>query len=155
MNLGFNIACIDPGKSGGIVFRRPEGQIFSLPMPATVTDLWMLFLDLKQIGITTVILEKVTGFMRVPGRPQMAGSSGVMMKTVGWIEMAVAAAGMRLEEVRPQVWQPKVGMFRKPGEEQTAWKNRLKDLAQKLYPSHKVTRATADAFLLLEYSTKR
>jgi hypothetical protein len=149
------IACFDPGKSGGIVFRRPEGQVFSLPMPETVTDLKTIFEDFRSLGITTVLLEKVTGFIRVPGRPQLSGAAGVMMKTVGWIEAFTVAYGMRLEEVRPQVWQPKLGLFRKPGEDQTDWKNRLKDLAQRLYPQHKITRKTADAFLLLEYSTKR
>ena len=152
------IACFDPGKSGGIVFQRPAGpppHVISLSMPATVHDLNSVFYDLKSNGITTVLLEKVTGFIRVPGRPQMAGTSGVMMKTVGWIEAFTVAYGMRLEEVRPQVWQPKLGLFRKPGEDQTDWKNRLKDLAQRLYPDHKITRKTADAFLLLEYSCKR
>lgn len=148
------IACIDPGKSGGIVFKLGP-SVISMAMPATVHDLNQSFQDMKNHGVQTVVLEKVTGFIRVPGRPQMAGSSGVMMKNVGWIEAFTVAYGMRLEEVRPQVWQPKVGMFRKPGEDQTAWKDRLKDLAQKLYPHHKVTRATADAFLLLEYATRK
>lgn len=147
------IACVDPGKSGGIVFRAKDAVV-SLAMPATVGDLKAVFDDLKTFGIETVVLEKVTGFMRVPGRPQLAGTSGVMMKTVGWIEAFSAAYGMRLEEIRPQVWQPKLGLFRKPGEEQSAWKTRLKDMAQRLYPNHKITRATADAFLLLEFATR-
>jgi hypothetical protein len=148
------IACVDPGKSGGIVVKAGT-TVLSFPMPATVHDAWNVFQDIKNLGITTVLVEKITGFMRIPGRPQMASSSGVMMKNVGWIEMATVAAGLRLEEVRPQVWQPKLGLFRKPGEEQAIWKNRLKDLAQRLYPDHKITKATADAFLLLEYSQRR
>jgi len=52
--------------------------------------------------------------------------------------------------IRPQDWQAAIGMKKLKGEQVTAWKNRLKEKAQELFPSLKITKATADAILIAE-----
>jgi hypothetical protein len=146
-------AACDPGVGGGFAVKM-GGCITSFAMPKTIHDIRTVFFDMKAGGVKTLILEKVTGFNTNPHAPQLASKMGVMMRNVGHVEMAAACHGMRIEEVRAQVWQPALGMFKKPGEERDKWKNRLKDLAQRLYPDHNVTKATADAYLLLEFHTR-
>jgi hypothetical protein len=94
--------------------------------------------------------------------------------------MALIAAGIRFEDVPPQKWQKALGIAPRKsgktkmvssaddpkvpflctelrevgGESKTVFKNRLKAKAQQLFPEQKVTLATADALLLLEYCTR-
>jgi hypothetical protein len=66
------------------------------------------------------------------------------------------AAGIPFAEVTPQVWQKGFGIptRRKKGrgaESKTDFKNRLRSVAQKLFPRVDVTSETADALLLALY----
>jgi Holliday junction resolvasome RuvABC endonuclease subunit len=67
----------------------------------------------------------------------------------GHLEMALTAAGIPFERVRPQVWQKALGCMTK-GE-----KNVSKRKAQELFPSMKVTHAIADALLLAYYGSRK
>jgi hypothetical protein len=61
--------------------------------------------------------------------------------------------GMRLELVRPQVWQKAFGLGTASAcASKSIWKNKLKAEAQRRFPHLKVTHKTGDALLILEYA---
>lgn len=60
------------------------------------------------------------------------------------------------ELVHPARWQKALSISpRRSGEGRGAWKSRLKDVAQELFPQIRITLATADALLLAEYCRRR
>ena len=63
--------------------------------------------------------------------------------------MALTAAGISFERIRPQVWQKSLGCM--TGGD----KNITKRRAQELFPQLKITHATADALLIAYYGTKQ
>jgi hypothetical protein len=148
---------VDPGASGGVVClstKSPQVSISS--MPSTTADLWGWVTTLKRRtdGSITAVLEKVTGYVGDGGNP----GSGMFKFGVGYgeVRMALTAAGIPFEEVVPTVWQRGLGIAaRAKGEGKTAWKNRLRAHAQKLFPGVKVTLATADALLIAEWCRRR
>jgi len=62
--------------------------------------------------------------------------------------MALTAAGIPFERVRPQVWQKELSCL--TGGDKNVSKRR----AQELFPHLKVIHATADALLIAHYGTK-
>ena len=66
----------------------------------------------------------------------------------GQIEMALTAAGIPFERLRPQAWQKAMGCMTKGD------KNVSKRRAQELFPQIKVTHANADALLICEYGRR-
>lgn len=99
------------------------------------------------------VIERVSGYV---GEAQPGSAAFKFGQSYGGLRMALVAAGIPFEEVTPQVWQRKMGVTpRRKDESKTAWKNRLKAKAQQLYPGVKVTLATADALLLVEYCRRR
>lgn len=58
------------------------------------------------------------------------------------------------QEVTPQTWMKTYMLKKDKGESTTAWKNRLKERAQQLFPHEKITLSNADAFLIAEYCRK-
>jgi hypothetical protein len=71
------------------------------------------------------------------------------VSSFGHLEMALTAAGIPFTRIRPQVWQKELGCLTKGD------KNVTKRKAQELFPSLKVTHATADALLIAKYGTKQ
>lgn len=153
---------IDPGISGGLAQLDNLGPSTS-PMPPTEKDIWDWFqkatgfTDLygnRKQGDCFAIIEKVNGYVGDGGNP-----GGAMFKfgaSYGGLRMALVAAGIPFEEVTPQAWQKALGIpKRKKEESKTQWKNRLKSKAQQLFPSEKVTLATADALLIAEYCRRK
>jgi hypothetical protein len=63
--------------------------------------------------------------------------------------MALTAAGIPFERVRPQAWQKTMGCMSKGD------KNVTKSKAQELFPSMKITHAIADSLLIAKYGTKQ
>ena len=140
------IVGIDPGKAGGIAVVDGT-EVTAMPMPETAKDVLETF---REIGTADwVVLEKVGA---------MPGDGGVAMftfgKGVGHLEMALLACGLRFVEVTPAKWMGEMGMRKKGGESRPQFKNRLKGLAQQLYPTVKVTLKTADALLLAEWGRR-
>ena len=66
----------------------------------------------------------------------------------GHIEMALTAAAIPFERVRPQVWQKALGCLTKGD------KNITKQKAQEMFPIVKITHAIADALLIAEYNRR-
>jgi hypothetical protein len=113
-------------------------------MPDTLQDLWELLRDIASEGDCHAYLEQVHS------SPQMGVVSAFTFGNgFGHLEMALTAAGIPFTRVRPQVWQKELGCLTKGD------KNISKRKAQELFPSMKVTHATADSLLIATYGTKQ
>ena len=87
---------------------------------------------------------------QVHSSPQMGVKSAFTFGNgFGHLEMALTAAGIPFTRIRPQVWQKELGCLTKGD------KNVSKRKAQELFPSMKVTHATADALLIAKYGTQQ
>ena len=138
---------VDPGANGGIAWIT-DGKACVEKMPDTLQDLWEL--------VVSISLEAGTGGMgirayleAVSSSPQMGVVSAFSFgRGYGNLEMALTAAGIPFERVRPQVWQKALGCMTKGN------KNVSKRRAQELFPDRKITHATADALLIAHYGTR-
>lgn len=133
---------IDPGTSGGISFQDETG-VFAYPMPQTLADLVDLLKDCKRLDNPIVYLEKVQGMPK-----QAHNSTWTFARNVGQIEGVIAGLGIAIDYVRPQAWQKALGCLSKGD------KNVTRRKAQELFPSLKITHATADALLIAEYGRR-
>ena len=142
------IIAIDPGAMGGIaVFSIDKSILIDLvKMPDTPQDL-LDFISKYQIN-SKCYLEKVGGL------PGMGGSSMFNFgKGFGHLEMALLCRKIPTTEVTPQKWQKALQLGNKGHKSTSQWKNKLKAKAQQLYPMvPKITLATSDALLILEYA---
>ena len=140
---------VDPGANGGIAWITSDGKACVEKMPDTLQDLWEL--------VVSISLEAGTGKMgirayleAVSSSPQMGVVSSFSFgRGYGNLEMALTAAAIPFERVRPQVWQKALGCMTKGD------KNVSKRKAQELFPDRKITHATADALLIAHYGTKQ
>lgn len=141
---------IDPGGSGGIAM-IDEDYTVAFKMPATERDLWHSLTEISSAASRDVVyIEKVAA---MPG--QGVSSMFRFGMSYGGLRMAVIAAGLRLVEVPPGVWQKP---FRLPTQKKagnTAKKNAHKARAQELFPDLKITHAVADALLIAEYGRRQ
>jgi hypothetical protein len=136
---------IDPGTNGGIAWIT-GGKSCAEKMPDTLQDLWELLRDIEisSEGECHAYLEQVHS------SPQMGVVSAFTFGNgFGHLEMALTAAGIPFTRVRPQVWQKELGCLTKGD------KNISKRKAQELFPSMKVTHATADSLLIATYGTRQ
>ena len=162
---------IDPGQSGGIAVLSSDGSVTTLPMPTTERDVWSIFAgtNIESASSVHAVIEKVHS---MPGQ----GVSSTFKFGVGYggVRMALIAAGIPFSEVTPQAWMKdlsipkrkvgrKVKVRSKTGkvvtkvvgaETKGEFKNRLKAMAQQLFPDVAVTLKTADA-LLIAYHCRR
>jgi hypothetical protein len=114
-------------------------------MPETEGDV-LMFLRGFNPEDQTVFLEEVGGYT---GKAQPGSAMFTFGRNTGFLIGAIMALGFRLEMVRPQVWQKVMGCMTKGD------KNVSKRKAQELFPSMKVTHATADALLIAAYGAKQ
>lgn len=149
---------VDPGKHGGVAILWEQGRVALLtPIPESLGDLHSLLTldDLLIDDPCTVhaVLEKVGGYT---GQGQPGSAMFNFGKGVGQLEALLYANGISYEEVPPQRWQKAMGITpKKKTETKTQWKNRLRGMAQKLFPREKITLATADALLMAEYLRRK
>lgn len=146
---------IDPGANGGLVCLFDD-KTFIQMMPETERDIWDWFNQWKGVPVFGII-EKVGGFMGGTGRNVASGHTMFNFGlSYGVLRMAFIAAEIPFEEVPPRTWQK--GLKIPPmsrTESKTEFKNRLKGLAQQLFPLEKVTLATSDALLIAEYCRRK
>lgn len=158
------IIAIDPGANGGIASNFNSAAVgdkhlnpYAVKMPETEMDFIHMMNNVKCVAEmtdmkVTVILEQVSGFAGGPGQP---GSRMFNFGKWYWGPLFTCQAlGFRVELVRPQKWQKYFSLGTQTGMSKTEWKNKLKAEAQRRFPGIKVTLATADALLLLEYGIK-
>lgn len=142
------IIAIDPGAGGGIVvYSLDTGKVIEvIKMPPTPQEL-LSFLKIYSIN-STAYLEKVQG---IPGNA--ASSMFNFGKGFGHLEMALLACRIPTIEVTPQKWQKALSLGTKGKKSTTEWKNKLKTVAQRLFPYvGKITLAVSDALLICRYA---
>ena len=142
---------IDPGASGGIAV-LDEPRIETHNMPETYPDIYILLTEILehyQGCDILAVLEDVGHGM--PG--QSSKATAVFARHNGHLEMALYALGIRTIKVTPQKWQKHYSnsLGKSSGYEKRDWKNKLKGLAQQMFPKEKVTLKNADAILIARY----
>ena len=140
---------VDPGANGGIAWIT-DGKACVEKMPDTLQDLWELIRDITNHPRSSLDGRKYKAYIEaVSSSPQMGVVSAFSFgRGYGNLEMALTAAGIPFERVRPQVWQKALGCMTKGD------KNVSKRRAQELFPDRKIIHATADALLIAHYGTK-
>jgi crossover junction endodeoxyribonuclease RuvC len=140
---------VDPGASGAIAWIDERGKSCVEKMPDTLQDLWELVVSIS-LNAGTGGLGVRAYLEAVSSSPQMGVVSSFSFgRGYGNLEMALTAAGIPFERVRPQVWQKAMGCMTKGN------KNISKQKAQELFPDKKIIHATADALLIALYGTKQ
>jgi len=141
---------IDPGTNGGIAWIT-DGKPCVEKMPGSLRDLWDLICDITNHPRSTVDGRKYKAYLeQVHSSPQMGVKSAFTFGNgFGHLEMALTAAGIPFERVRPQVWQKAMGCMTKGD------KNVSKRKAQELFPSIKMNHYIADALLIASYGAKQ
>jgi hypothetical protein len=134
---------IDPGLSGGIAFIPNLGDPWAHKMPETDRDLIDLLSDSISLAEPRAMLELVHS------SPQMGVKSAFTFgEGYGRLQAILTALRVPYERIRPQAWQKAMGCLTKGD------KNVSKRRAQELFPTLKVTHATADALLIAEYNRR-
>jgi hypothetical protein len=120
-------------------------------MPDTLQDLWELIRDITNFPRSAIDGRRYKAYIeQVSSSPQMGVVSAFSFgRGYGNLEMALTAAGIPFERVRPQVWQKAMGCMTKGD------KNISKAKAQELFPDKKIIHATADALLIALYGTRQ
>ena len=141
---------IDPGKKGGIAWITDNG-IAVEAMPDTSLDLWELIEDIvSDIQIIYRQSECMAYLEQVHSSPQMGVKSAFTFGNgFGHLEMALTAANVPFQRIRPQDWQKTLGCMSKGN------KNVTKQRAQELFPSIKMTHKIADACLIAEFGRRK
>lgn len=135
---------VDPGVSGAITVLNESGNVVALTkMPQTMGEL-LHFLQQFTNCDALCYLEKVHAR---PG--DGAASMFKFGQGFGWLQMALLAAKIKTIEVLPNTWMRGLGIkSKKKDETKTAYKNRLKFVAEQLFPEQRVTLWNADALLI-------
>jgi hypothetical protein len=144
---------IDPGLTGGIALKRDGQPAHAFPMPPTEGDLVDLLHDLVTDPQNTIaIVEEVSGYI---GIEQPGSAAFKFGRNFGFLLGVIQTLGVRTELIKPQRWQRALGLGNSRNcDSKTVWKNKLKAAAQRLNPQLKLTLATADAVLILEYGLR-
>jgi len=142
---------IDPGASGGIAWQVGAGKPAVSKMPETEPDICELIQSIERAG---------TGFVLyiedVPiGMPGKGAAMAKLNRNAGYIRGVVNALGIPMVLIRPAKWQAEYGVGKRSGcKSDSEWKNKLKQVAQRMFPDIRVTLDTADALLILDYARK-
>tara|TARA_R100001443_G_scaffold117265_1_gene140975 strand:+ start:2559 stop:2999 length:441 start_codon:yes stop_codon:yes gene_type:complete len=136
---------IDPGKSGGICFLMDD-EIKTFKCPATTHDMAEELILAKDIRKCTAVVERVHSF---PGQG-VASTFNFGYNYGVWLGI-LSALHIPYQLCLPRKWMKFYGSMPKEKKDR---KNHLKQLAQQMYPDHKVTLYNADAILLANYLKK-
>jgi hypothetical protein len=136
-----NYLAIDPGASGGWVFKMGDDACTS----GGIDELVDLHFPLN----TVIVLENVPPFV---GRVIPSSAAFKLGKSCGWLEGYFTGKGFPVVLVRPQEWQKTMGVGTKGTSTTSEWKNKLKAEAQRRFPLNTITLKTADAFCLLAHA---
>lgn len=159
---------IDPGSAGGIAVDW-NGHVTTKSMPKTDTDIMEYLAEFKGENVS-VMMEKVGGFIgfrkriinilcphckgTVPYEIKEGDPGSAMFKFGdgnGYLRGICRAFGFRYDTIAPKSWQKVFNLFKTKYMGKQQWKSVLKNKAQQFYPDIKVTLATADALLILEF----
>jgi hypothetical protein len=160
------IAAIDPGTSGGIAWQWASGQVETCTMAnrgeflKALREYHDLSYPFADDPSPVVFIEHVTGYVAPrkvkPGEKEefsLAGSGFAMFnfgKSAGVCFGICEAFAIVPKEVSPRAWQS--ALFGKKSGTRQQWKGELKSIAERRFPSVKVTLANCDALLILSYA---
>lgn len=149
---------IDPGKSGSMVLLNAAGKrVNAANLSLSETDIWNWIADRTCTNQVFAGIEKVGGFIAGGGKNMASGHT--MFEFGGsyyGLRMALIGNKIPFDTVLPATWQKGLSIPpRKRNEGKTQWKNRLKAVAQRLFPSESITLALADAYLIAEYVRRK
>ncbi len=139
------IIAFDPGKAGGASVRHLNG---SIELHSFKTESG--YLEILQPLLPSsyeVVIEDVPAFV---SSATSNASSFKLGYNFGFIVGMSRALGFATHLLRPQTWQKGLAGL-KPKMGYTERKRMLKDNAIRLYPDLKITNATADAVLIMNY----
>lgn len=145
------IIAIDPGASGGIAWNK-DGQVGCCQMPEALPELRDCF-ALLLVGSHQPVayVEDVPKFV---GKAIPSSTTAVLFFNFGYTEGLLTAMGVRIVRVKPHDWQQYFRLgTKKQCASTTEWKNKLKSEAMRRFPSQKVTLATSDSLLILDYAS--
>jgi hypothetical protein len=98
-------------------------------------------------------LEEVGGFI---GKAQPGSAMFKFGFNAGLLRGILLSLGWRIELARPAKWQGGLGIGNSRSCDSKAdWKRKLKGEAERRFPGIKVTLATADALLILDWGLKQ
>lgn len=136
---------IDPGSGGGLAVVDASGRLVEcIAMPDTDHDIDDFFT--RHEDAYCAYLEQVHS---MPG--QGVASTFKFGMNYGFLKGMLTAHKIRWIDVTPSKWQSALGIKAVKDEPKVAHKNRLKGMAQQLYPKAKVTLKTADAILIAHF----
>ena len=146
---------VDPGRSGGVAVRYPDGRVNAWAMPDTDVDTLDLLCDIissarRERWRLQAGIEKVSGYIGGKGQP---GSAMFRFgESYGFVVGVMMALEVPLYLIRPQQWQRalQLGSVADHGSK-PRWKRHLRAEAARRFPHLRPTLATADALLLLEH----
>lgn len=161
---------VDPGKTGGLVSIQSlacwsgpmctRNNPWMVSMPETERDIWDWFDGIPRSG-TVAYIEWIHPAIQGISKSNMSKLYGNYMQ----LRMALTAAGIPFEDVKPVTWQRGLGIsprkrVGKKAETDRQWKNRLRAKAQQLFPKLPIWSeprskgrqlAICDALLIAEY----
>jgi len=141
---------IDPGASGGLAWFH-QGTVSAKKMPGEEEEILLHLEFLSQLSYPkppVCFLEKLTGFV---GRPNPGARMFKFGEGYGFLRGVLMTLRWEINSPTPQNWQNSLGIGKRGDRSPTEWKRVLKGEAQRLFPSQKVTLATADALLILKF----
>lgn len=140
-----NYVGIDPGASGGVAIISSEGKVEALIDLSKLTEPDIVsWLKLYRESLVFCIIERVHS---MPG--QGVSSSFKFGRSYGLVTGIVMGLQIPFGEVTPQVWQKEFSIGKHASK--TEHKRALRQRAQELFPTQKITANTADALLLAEF----
>ena len=146
------IIAFDPGKAGGLAHISPgDGPEAIVLRPWTVEHELSDYLHQINPAGYDAVVEDVPAFVSAV---TSNASSFKLGYNFGYIMGCLRSLKFRTHLVRPREWQKGLQGL-KPKMGYTDRKRMLKDNAVRLYPDLKVTHATADALLILNYWRNR
>jgi len=143
---------IDPGASGGIAWRQPNGVIRAITMPPGMTAIHALFKSIlmENLGLECYIEQVGAHF---PGN--RASASVKFGRHVGNLEAVLYCLGIPVRKpVAPVVWMK---MFRPlptgmAAPQKLARKRAILEKVSRMFPQCKVSLRTADALGILAWA---
>lgn len=182
MNSNQVIIAIDPGASGGIAICDSQGTVSCHKRPETPKDTHDLIAAARDDAYINscglfCYMEQVSGYA---GEAQPGSAMFNFGRGYGQLEGFLIALKIPFETVVASKWQRAIGVLPSgrqraiivPGMTESdkrsekarvskmnsqlkqAHKNRMKERAQRLFPHLKVTLATSDALLILDYGLR-
>jgi hypothetical protein len=146
---------IDPGKSGGVAWRKTTAQreyTDATKFPETEKDVANLFYELMNTE-----RDCFAYLERVGATPQMGVTSAFTFgRGYGFLRGCLIGFGIPFEEVSAVKWQAEFGLRqgKKLAQGDSEKHNAIKGKAQQLFPHLQITHAKAAALLICEYGLR-